>query len=771
MARDSLLYRDVQGPEALQTGISQSNAGSAAARLSQAFSSFSDTTAEIGATLRSQQGQQEGASAGKQAKFRHGLSATTAYGEAYNNAALRSYLLEHEADADVTAARLETEAGSDPEKFTATLGEVKKQVMDAADPLARPYLDEAYTKRLTAGAVRIADLRDREIRGQQRVTTSTGVDQAIDRIGRLYRDGDMAGVEAEKARLEATIAGSIASRTFTPAEAEVLSRKAKVGVASQQVLAEFSKEFDKGGDPAAFVEDLKKTFDGSEDFTAEEEDYVLKMVEADWKQRSAEQAAAQAAEVDAHVSAVMDIYDRRGQDAGNALFSNLDLANVPKELQADVRAKLITARNQRREAIRAGRVEDLVDIERAVAQETVDGSTYKKVEDLHHAGAYTEEQYASQMAQLDRTRIKKAGDTAVAVDVQAALDGKVPLAHNDPRVKKAVDAHFSAQTSGLEIGSPEWRATALAYAAKVRMLPPQVATWAESMRRSPNPEVAVPAADLISSVHVTAPEALDGIDEKSRAFADIVSESVTTGGDPVESLAMARKMVYETDDKVAERYRNAYAKEAGTKSDSALQNFIDRDFDKGLFFSEPTAGIEMKAAFEQQAGKYYALTGGDIEKARDLAWRDMRSIYGVSSVNGHNEMMILPPENFGVTPEMVRKEFEDLVTATPQKDGSTAADLILVPDSQTRRAVIDITSGGAKQPSYAVYTKSGQPVTDAKGIPLRYSLPSNEELMQNFEKNRAAAEEAAKADIEAARRRRALEGQAIEYRDRFGVAP
>jgi hypothetical protein len=86
-----------------------------------------------------------------------------------------------------------------------------------------------------------------------------------------------------------------------------------------------------------------------------------------------------------------------------------------------------------------------------------------------------------------------------------------------------------------------------------------------------------------------------------------------------------------------------------------LSNLIDRDFDPGLFSAQPAATQRLQADFARQTRQYYLKTG-NAQVAQDLAWSDIRRVYGRTEVNGSPELQILPPESFGVKPAQVRAD-------------------------------------------------------------------------------------------------------------------
>jgi hypothetical protein len=110
----------------------------------------------------------------------------------------------------------------------------------------------------------------------------------------------------------------------------------------------------------------------------------------------------------------------------------------------------------------------------------------------------------------------------------------------------------------------------------------------------------------------------------------------------------------------------------------------------------------------------------------------------VSEVNGVRQFMLMPPESFGVSAKMVREDLAKSVTE-PLPDGSTAEELILVPDSATQKAAVNFMNGAMSPPSYQIATKSGTPLY-INGAPQRYYLPDSGDLADHFKKTRKEAE-------------------------------
>ena len=197
--------------------------------------------------------------------------------------------------------------------------------------------------------------------------------------------------------------------------------------------------------------------------------------------------------------------------------------------------------------------------------------------------------------------------------------------------------------------------------------------------------MAGPAAQFVAGVEASAPEAAGQFDQNTKAFAAIVNQMITAGTNPDEAVKTARATVYDINDAVLKQRQGQY-KEHAKQSLSTLESFIDRDFDTLLSAQPDVAHVRddvmrLDVDFNSLSSRYFEKTG-DIELARDLAWKDLRRVYGPSRVNGVPVMMAMPPERFGVTPEMVRREIASFITGKrelPEK-----------PEGQREKGNIDI---------------------------------------------------------------------------------
>ena len=238
---------------------------------------------------------------------------------------------------------------------------------------------------------------------------------------------------------------------------------------------------------------------------------------------------------------------------------------------------------------------------------------------------------------------------------------------------------------------------------------------------------------------------------------------IEAGAAPEKAFETARANVFETRRDVLELRIDAY-REHAKGNDAALGDLIDRDFDTA-WTAQPEASVFLKADFDRQSAAYFAKTG-DIGLARDLAWKDLRRVYGTTEVNGSPMLSAFPVEHFGITPEDVRRDVDAFLKSTGQK--VNAEDVLVVPDGLTLRAVNDALTGKPVMPSYRLVTKSGDLVLGPDGVPQRFTLPGGEELTKRVKAEQAEREREAQAAVQAARELRERRAQQLDRALEFG---
>lgn len=286
-------FRDLQQQALIDTTIIDTGEAAATRVLSDAFRSFERVAGGIANARRSEEGRRAGAEAGRRElpNFREGLAALTAYGRAYNDAALRSYAIRSEVAADEAAARFEAEAGTDPETFRNTFGAWRDETIKNAPPAARAVLGEVYDRRMANGMQRIIIEQHAEIKERSRVDVAEGVARVTDRIAQLRAMNDPvahAQAEEEEIKLEMLLTGAQNDGTLSAVEAGAARNEADRSIVAQTALARFRNELDNPyGDPLEFIERLREVNKTSEVLTPKEEQEVLEAMLGELRERNA----------------------------------------------------------------------------------------------------------------------------------------------------------------------------------------------------------------------------------------------------------------------------------------------------------------------------------------------------------------------------------------------------------------------------------------------------------------------------------------------------
>jgi hypothetical protein len=316
-------YQDLQRPSLVETGIVQQNAGTAAERLSQVLGDFGSTTQHYANQLFTEKGDQQGAAAGNTDKpsFREGFKGMTAYGKAYNNAAMRTYAIRQQSEADELATRLESEAGDDPEKFKASYAAARDAVLKEAHPMAAPIVREIYDRRLGAGVSRLAAAQQEGFKKEARSAVAEGISQSVDTIGQLRASNDPAKrqqADEEAMKLHMLIDSSVNDGTISATEAGALKLDADRTVIKTEVLERFKHEYDDPyGDPVGFIEDVKKANQTSNKLPPQEEEKLVDSLFAELRDRN----ALRSARVSAGAAAEKARFDEGDRVATSALLS------------------------------------------------------------------------------------------------------------------------------------------------------------------------------------------------------------------------------------------------------------------------------------------------------------------------------------------------------------------------------------------------------------------------------------------------------------------
>jgi hypothetical protein len=670
-----------------------------AGKLADALSEFSGRAGEMGAQLQSARGTAAGA---QSEGVPQPKSSVTAYGRAFNNAATAAYKARAQIDIEDTYARLERENPTDPMAYEAKSEGYRKGLLKLQrDPVLRTEMDILSASRASEGRRRVADQALAVEQDSQRTDILSGLDSMVQ-------------AAARKVPME----GPLADEAMA-----VLQTNINESLLAGQEAGLFS---------ASQVRQLRDKY-------------------AETAQRGF-----QSGQVNTLASSIMGKYqaDVRAGDRALAELDGLELDDGTKiEVQEEVRKRFGLMQDERKR--------QYVEASSALHRDIEDGDPSPDAEGaaiaLYRKGVYSPAEYTSILGRIDTARAKHAEDEATITNIENAFVNGVRLDPKNEKVVKAVDKWFAkvATANNLAPGSDEWTSYAAQIASRTNILPPQAMSWARSSLLSGEPELASSAANAMTRWSDAAPTAYSYFDDPNmKAYADQVSSMVQAGALPETAVEVARANTFDIPEQRKKSLGSAYTKEKYAESNAGdLKSKMDGDdaFDRALLAGSPTPPLGMRDEYERSVRAYYDRTNGDINKARELAWKDIRGVYGYSEVNGEPEVMKYAPELIfpGIDVKVIQADLAE----------SAKAAGIQTPVRLTPAPATGDTNGVLWQLTTTDEDGFEEVVLDEKNRPRVYAIPTQTDeyvRAQEDAKKKAVAD----ARAESAKRRKIAEEMA-----------
>ena len=282
--------------------------------------------------------------------------------------------------------------------------------------------------------------------------------------------------------------------------------------------------------------------------------------------------------------------------------------------------------------------------------------------------------------EMDRQEAEAVADAKLRQLVSISTGLGIPLDPGDPDHRKAVELAYTDIPG--EPFSPVHNAATGQLVKQTGIVPKQVKSMVRSMAVAGNATQAMAMADLVDHIQTVSPSAISQFSTDEKAFALQVQEFVRAGTEPAGAVELARERVFKTSpaerDIVAANYRD----ESGGNED-ALDDLIDDDFDNLFPFNQPDAPPLLQAEFERLSETYFLKTH-EINAARSLAWQDLQSVWGVSTINGSRQLMKYPPEARG---EIDRDDLPEnaLVISDPRTARDGTYSIVVIGDDDLPR--------------------------------------------------------------------------------------
>lgn len=404
--------------------------------------------------------------------------------------------------------------------------------------------------------------------------------------------------------------------------------------------------------------------------------------------------------------------------------------------------------------------------------------------------------YASSMQRWERfgkfvdSNIKAQEKTFSANRLELSIQNNFPLDPTDKNNQEAADNYFEKNLqSGFSLRDENSLNAVAELSSRTGIIPSQVKTIFNTGATSKDPEVVLPIAKMYGQIFDNNPAAATDMPSSTMAYYTKVYELNRAGMPEDKAVETAYRLTYEQDDRtkqmIAAQVRD---KDYMKGRDKAAQANINSFYTLGGF-SSPGAdkpGINNREYLRDYQTLYdanFAETGGDAKLAQKITDAQVKKTWGVTSVNGKEEIMKYAPEAaYGITSsgagnwiqgqwEEDKKQLASKVFGGLPED----AEIVLVPDAVTPRdlsyGVMVKQTGSDDVPIYLpYYGDNGQLVRfkpDQATSPMyREIMEEKEQSVKDAAAERQRLERKAEADKANDERRDALREQYKDAHDK-----
>ena len=228
---------------------------------------------------------------------------------------------------------------------------------------------------------------------------------------------------------------------------------------------------------------------------------------------------------------------------------------------------------------------------------------------------------------------------------------------DDPIVKKAINAHYSAVVR--EVSPENFVDFSVEYVKRTGVVPATLKSNIVGGLNSVDPSKVIPAAMIVEKLSkATNTTALQQFPDKSISFAQQVLDYNRNGLSPEESVKKANDMRNILPTEKDNRTRAFRELEKETSSTDVIQRFVDEGWFEASTFStqsDPVINEVMAGEFSRLREREYVLSGND-ETAQKAAFTMMRKNWGATNINGDRRFMKYAPESIYGKPNLSEKE-------------------------------------------------------------------------------------------------------------------
>lgn len=366
--------------------------------------------------------------------------------------------------------------------------------------------------------------------------------------------------------------------------------------------------------------------------------------------------------------------------------------------------------------------------------------------------------YASSMQRWERfgkfvdSNIKTQEKTFSANRLELSIQNNFPLDPTDKNNQEAADNYFEKNLqSGFSLRDENSLNAVAELSSRTGIIPSQVKTIFNTGATSKDPEVVLPIAKMYGQIFDNNPAAATDMPSSTMAYYTKVYELNRAGMPEGKAVETAYRLTYEQDERTKQMIASQVRDKDYMKGrDKAAQANINNFYTLGGF-SSPGAdkpGINNREYLRDYQTLYdanFAETGGDAKLAQKITDAQVKKTWGVTSINGKEEIMKYAPEAaYGITSsgagnwiqgqwEEDKKQLASKVFGGLPED----AEIVLVPDAVTPRdlsyGVMVKQTGSDDVPIYhPYYGDNGQLV---RFKPDQATSPMYREVMEERKQN------------------------------------
>jgi hypothetical protein len=188
---------------------------------------------------------------------------------------------------------------------------------------------------------------------------------------------------------------------------------------------------------------------------------------------------------------------------------------------------------------------------------------------------------------------------------------------------------------------------------RTNVFPTDAMSWARTVIATGDIDGSVMAANFLARAEkINATGITYADDDQLKAYVGQVNAGISAGAPADAAVQDAFRNTYQTTDAERKAYTAMYSdklkgpQKAFSANSGDLQNRLDSDdrYDQSIFGGAPTPSAGLQADFNSGVERYFPLSGGNLEAARNLAWRDVQRKWGYSTINGKPELLPYAPE-------------------------------------------------------------------------------------------------------------------------------